>query len=171
MKSLKFFMGNSDKHNTYEVENVGTILTLWILNKTPATVRKRVSLYTDNQSLVTMLPHPKATSGQHLLGSLHSAINGTGCRLMIKWITRHSKVKVNEAADRLAKDTVAGHSSPRISLPHVLRNPLPLSASALKQEFIGKIRAKWAAIWEISPRKPRIAQFGDISHSMHFLKD
>ena len=135
LKSLKFFMGNSDEHNTYKAEIVGAILALWILNYTPATLGKRVSLYTDNQSLVTMLPHPKVTSGQYLLSLLHSAINSTGCRLTIKWISGHGKVKGNEAADRMAKDTATGCSSPRISLPHALMNPLPSSASALKQGF------------------------------------
>ena len=90
LKSLQLFMGNSDEHNTYEVEIVGAILTLWILKKTPAVVGKRVSLYTDNQSLVTTLPCPKASSGQHLLGSLCSAINAIGCKLTIKWISGHS---------------------------------------------------------------------------------
>ena len=170
LKSLQFFMGNSDKHNTYEAEIAGTILALWLLNNTLATVGKRVSLYTDNQSLVTMLPHPKATPGQYLLGSLCSTINRTGCRFTIKWISGYSKVKGNKEADRLAKDTAEGRSSPRASLPHVLRNPLPSSASALKQEFIHKLRAKWATMWEILPRKPRITQFEDVFPFNVFLK-
>jgi hypothetical protein len=63
-------MGAPNQHNIFEAEATGAILALWILESTSAVIRKRVSLYTDNQSIMTTLPHPKATSGQHLLSSL-----------------------------------------------------------------------------------------------------
>ena len=46
-------MGSLDKHNVYEAEAMGAILALWILENTPATVGKTVSLYIDNQALAT----------------------------------------------------------------------------------------------------------------------
>ena len=91
---------------------------------------------TDNQSVVTMLPYPKATSGQYLYNTLRLAIEVTGSRLVIRWISGHSKVKGNEEADRIAKNAAEGRSSARASLPHILRGPLPMSASARKQEFM-----------------------------------
>src|ERR1700679_2561853 len=97
-------MRGPDRHNTFRAKATGAILALWILESTPVVIRKRVTLYTDNQSLVTTLPHPKATSGQHLLSSLRTAIRGAGCRLSVRWISGHSKVKGNEDMDRLAKD-------------------------------------------------------------------
>jgi hypothetical protein len=162
-------MGGPEKHNTYEAEVVGAVLALWMLARTPATVGKRVSLYTDNQSLVTTLPHPKATSGQYVLCSLRAAIEGTGCSLAIKWISGHSKVKGNEEADKLAKDAAAGRSSARAELPHILRSSLPTSASALKQEFMQKLKIRWAGLWEASPRKLRVSQFGDAFPFSAFL--
>ena len=102
----------------------------------------------------------KSTSGQHLLLALRQAANGSGSKLSIKWISSHSKVTGNEEADKMAKEAAAGRSSAMASLPHILRSPLPISASALKQEFNSNLKAKWGAKWDGSPRKPRVAQFG-----------
>jgi ribonuclease HI len=162
LSMLQAFMGAPDHHNTFEAEAVGAVLALWILGNTPATIGKTVSLFTDNQSIVTSLPYPKATPGQYLLSSLRSAIEGIGCKLTVKWISGHSKVKGNEMADRLAKQAAAGLSSARDSLPHLLRSPLPKSASALKQSFMKELKAKWAESWEASPRKLRVSQFGGV---------
>ena len=155
------FIGAPDKHNVYEAEVVGVVLALWILERTPVTIGKQVSIYTDNQSVVTSILHPKATSGQHVLCSLRAAIEGTGCILVIKWISGHRKVKGNEEADKLAKDAAAGHSSARVDLPPILRRLLPTSASAFKQEFMKRMKIKWVGLWEVSPRKLRVSQFGD----------
>ena len=76
-------MGSPDKHNIYKAEALGEILALWILENTPATVGKTVLLYIDNQALVTSLPHPKASSGQHLLNLLRTVIEEIECNLTI----------------------------------------------------------------------------------------
>jgi hypothetical protein len=140
---------------------MGAILALWILENTLATIGKTVLLYTDNQALVKLLPHPKASSGQYLLSMLQTAVEETGCSLTICWISGHSKVKGNEEADRLAKQAVAGRSSPRDQLPPAIRRSLPTSASALKQEFMCKLKDRCAKEWEASPRRARVDQFGD----------
>jgi hypothetical protein len=72
--------------------------------------------------------------------------------------------------DRLAKEAAEGRSSAMANLPHILRNPLPTSASALKQDYNSKLKEKWAAFWGASPRMPRIAQFGDAFPFSAFLK-
>jgi ribonuclease HI len=162
IRSIQAFIGTSDKHNTYEAEAIGGILAMWLLQNTPETIGQRVTLYIDNQSLITAISTPKATSGQYLLNSLRTAANGIGCRLTIRWISSHSKVKGNEEADRLAKDAADGRSSTRNDLPHILRNPLPNSASATKQSFNAKLKEEWAEIWNASPRRIRVAQFGEV---------
>ena len=106
------------------------------------------------------LSSTKASPGQYLIDHLRLMANTTGCRLTFRWISGHSKVKGNEDVDKLAKDAADGHSNRREDLPHILRTQLPRSASALKQEFNTKIKAKWAETWNTSPRKPRVAQFG-----------
>lgn len=73
LKSLQICMGPSEKHNTYKAEATGAILATWILANTPETTRKRVSLYIDNQALVTAVSGmPKNTSGQHLIKTLRT---------------------------------------------------------------------------------------------------
>jgi ribonuclease HI/endonuclease/exonuclease/phosphatase family metal-dependent hydrolase len=170
VRSLKKFLGTSDKHNTYEAEAAGAILAIWLLETTPETVGKRVSLYIDNQSIISGVLKPKATPGQYLLNILRSAANRVACNLTIRWISGHSKVKGNEEVDKLAKDAAAGRSSATVRLPHVLRNPLPTSASAVKQAFNSDLKQKWMTRWDASPRKPRVAQFGDSFPYSAFLK-
>ena len=161
LKTLQAHLGGPDRHNTYEAETMGAILALWILENTPATIGKTVSLYTDNQALVKSFPHPKASSGQYLLSFLRTAVEDIGCSLTIHWISGHSKVKGNEEADRLAKQAATGRSSPRDRLPPIIRSPLPTSASAIKQEFMRKLKDRWAKEWEASPRRARVDQLGD----------
>jgi ribonuclease HI len=160
-KSLQVFLGTLEKHKTFEAETVRAIFALWILQNVPATVGKKVTLYTDNQSIATALPYPKVASGQYLLNALRTAIEGTGCRLTIKWISGHSKVRGNEEADRVAKNAAQGLSSARAALPHILRSTLPTSTSARKQEFMQELKSKWSDMWENSPRKQKIAQYRD----------
>ena len=170
IKSLKKYLGTAEKHNTYEAEAAGAILAIWLLETTPETIGKKVSLYIDNQSIISGIQNPKSTPGQYLLSALRSAANRVACNLTIKWISSHSKVKGNEDVDKLAKDAAAGRSSISASLPHLLRSPLPTSASAIKQAFNSSLKSKWAVSWNVSPRKPRIAQFGDSFPYSAFLK-
>jgi hypothetical protein len=133
-------------------------------------VGKRVSLYIDNQSIVTATSSIKATSSQYLLHELRQAADRCGSRLSIKWISSHSKVKGNEDVDKMAKDAAEGRSSAMVELPHILRRPLPTSASAVKQRFNNKIKEEWETIWDASPRKPRLAQFRETFPFSAFLK-
>jgi ribonuclease HI len=170
IRSLRAYLGSTDKHNTYEAEVAGAVLALWIIQNIPETMGKKVTLYIDNQSVIKAISTPSATSGQHLLNALRSATNATGCRLTIRWISSHSKVKGNEEVDRLAKEAADGKSSTRNELPHILRTPLPTSASALKQAFNAELKSRWARSWDASPRKARLAQFGEVFPYSAFIK-
>ena len=79
----------------------------------------------------------------------------------LHWISSHSKVHGNEKVDELAKEAANGLSSARFDLPHLLRTPLPSSASAVKQGYHERIKKKWAASWEGSDRRRRIALIDD----------
>ena len=149
---------------------MGGILAAWILQNHPETTGKRVSLYTDNQSIINALSSHKATPGQYLINSLRIAVNALRCKLEIRWISGHSKVKGNEAVDQLAKGAAAGHSSALANLPHILRTPLPISASAIKQSFMSSLKRTWNNNWNASPRIARIAQFGGTFPYTTFLK-
>ena len=134
---------------------------LWILQNTAETTSKKVTLYLDNQSVILTLKTPSTTAGQHLIQSLLQAANDTSCSLSIKWISSHSEVTGNERADRLAKKAAEGQSSATLTLPHILRTPLPRSASAIKQAYNAQLRKTWSEKWNISLRKNRLAQMGE----------
>jgi ribonuclease HI len=161
MDSLKFHIGPTTKHNTYEAETIGAILATWLLKTRPEVIGKKVSLYIDNQSVISSITNPKATSGQHLVRQLILLANSLACRLGIRWISSHSKVRGNEKVDELAKDAADGRSSARLNLPHLLRSPIPTSASATKQAYHRTLKAKWEVIWEKSDRSRRFAVFDE----------
>ena len=77
-----------------------------------------------------------------------------------KNLVSHSKVKGNEEVDKIAKEAADGRSNTLTDLPHILRNPLPISTSAIKQEFKTKIKNNWAEKWNTSPRRARLTQMG-----------
>ena len=170
LKSLQFYLGTTAQHNTYEAEAAGALLALWLIRTTPETLGKKVTLYIDNQSIITATTSQKASPGQYLLESIRLAANTSGSSLTLRWISSHSNVKGNEAVDKMAKDAAEGRSSTVASLPHLFRNPLPTSASALKQEYNANIKTKWSDSWNTSPRKPRLDQFGGTFPFGAFLK-
>ena len=149
---------------------MGAILATWLVTSTPETAGKKTTHYIDNQAIIKALTTPNSAAGQYLLSSIRQAANRTGSQLTIRWISSHSKVKGNEAVDKLAKDAAAGRSSARARLPHILRSPLPASALAIKQEYISTLKNKWSTLWGASPRKARLAQFGEAFPFSTFLK-
>ena len=161
LNSLQLFLGPSTDHNTFEAEICGAILALWLTENTPDTIGKKVSLYIDNQAVIKSLNTPTFTSGQHLIQALKHAANRSATQLTIKWISSHSNVLGNEEADRLAKKAAEGRSSAIANLPHIFRNPIPISASATKQAHNALLQHKWTETWNHSPRRIRLEQLGE----------
>ena len=161
VKELQAYMGPPTEHNTYEVEATGAILAAWILKLTLETIGKTVTLYIDNQAFIKTLSKMKSTPGQHLINNFKRSVNKLQCKLTIRWISSHSEVKGNKAADKIAKDTASGRSSRSTDLPRILRSPLPISVSATKQEYHAKLQRIWADSWLASPRKSRFSQINN----------
>ena len=132
---LKKFIDSQKKYNTYEAEIVGAILALWSIRNCPETVGKSVSLYIDNQAVISSIGSPDTKPGQYLLRQLNTLANNLACNLGIHWISSHSKVRGNEKVDELVKEATLGKSSATNRLPHILRTLLPTSTSAIKQQF------------------------------------
>ena len=158
LKHLKAYLGPSTLHNTYEGEAVGGILVIWLIQGTAGTDFKNVSLYIDNQALITTSVSPKASPGQYLVWAFSQAANNTTTKLRIYWISSHSEVKGNEHVDSLAKEAAAGKASCRTDLPPLLRKTLPASASAIKQEHLAHLNRKWKSAWLSSPRERRLKE-------------
>ena len=110
-KSLKAYLGSPEHHNTYKAKIIGTILTIWILENSAITIRKKISLYIDNQSVIQVLRTPNTLSGQYLIQALLSAANNMARNLTICWISSHSDVHGNKNVNCLAKQAAEGHSS------------------------------------------------------------
>ena len=86
---------------------------------------------------------------------------GTFTSIKVAWISAHSGVTGNELADDEAKLAAMGKMSVPIALPNLLRKRLPVSTTALKQDFADKLRRKWGSRWRNSPRHFRITRFDD----------
>jgi ribonuclease HI len=153
---LKKYIGPNTKHNMYKAEIIGAILGMWLLSNCPETVGKKVSLYIDNQAVILGAKNPKTTPRQYLMHQLILSANTLGCNLDIHWISSHSKVKGNEKVDDLTKEAANSRSSARARMPHLLRSPLPVSASAIKQEYHEELKTKWEKIWVNSTRSRRM---------------
>jgi hypothetical protein len=154
----------------YQFDESDNYITIFEVNSVHQFIGKKVSLYIDNQSVISALTSPKSTSGQYLLNALRLSANDIGCDLTIRWISSHSKVKGNEDIDNLAKIAAEGRSSTIANLPHIFRSPLPSSASAVKQAYNARLKSRWSEIWNASPREPRIAQFGGSFPFSEFMK-
>ena len=161
LHSLKYFIGSSSKHNTFEAEAIGAILATKLLSDCPDTIGKRVSLYIDNQALIKSIRTTKATSGQYLIRHLTLLANALGCSLGVRWISSHSKVRGNEKADELAKEAASGTSSEAERLPHLVTAPLPLSTSAAKQAYHSKLKERWKDSWTESERGDRFKEIDE----------
>src|SRR6202040_2743169 len=114
-----------------------------------------------NQSVISSITNPKATSRQYLLNYLNLIASDLACNLGIHWISSHSKVRGNEKVDELAKEAASGLSSARLGFPHILRTQLPSSASATKQAYHSTLKKKWEDVWKASDRKGRLDPIDD----------
>jgi ribonuclease HI/exonuclease III len=158
---LKAYLGPSTEHNSYEAEVVGGILAMWLVRNNPETLRKKISIYSDNQAFLKTAAHPKAVPGQYLLREFNASANDFTATISLKWISGHSNVRGNERADKLAKEGAEGRASRQVDLPPILRQPLPISISAINCEHLKSLKSRWAANWHESPRRHRIQGIDD----------
>ena len=84
VRQLKAHLGDSSKHNSYEAETVGGILAMHLIDTSPGTIRKTVSIYVDNQALIKASTCPKASSTQHLLQDLTSKARNSRAKVEFK---------------------------------------------------------------------------------------
>jgi ribonuclease HI len=117
---LQRFIGPMTEHNTYKAEAVRLLLGLWLAHKTPGTRNRKVSLYTDNQSIVQAVTRIKSNSGQYLFEEITKIASYVNCDLTIQWISGHSKVEGNERVDEMAKQAAQRTSSRANELPVML---------------------------------------------------
>jgi len=121
----------------------------------------KVSLYTDNSSLIKAVKKAISTSGQHLVKKLRESANNLCCKLTIMWISGHSEVMGNEKADELAKQATEHRSSRLATLPPDIRRGIPVSISAAKEELHKQLLRDWEEQWNNLPRRERFIELED----------
>ena len=163
----QYYIGPRKEHNMYEAEIIGTIIGIWMISILNLPADAKVSLYTDNSSLVKAVKKDKSTSGQHLVKQLREAANNIRCKLTIIWISGHSEVIGNEKADGLAKQATERKSSRMSSLPPSIRKGVPSSISAEKENFHKHLLRDWQEHWHDSPRRER---FLELEENVPFQK-
>ncbi|PPQ75777.1 hypothetical protein CVT25_013428, partial [Psilocybe cyanescens] len=117
-----------------------------------------ITVYIDNQALLKALKFPRAKSGQWLVDGIVASAKEVPGKMKLAWISGHTDVKGNEAADEEAKKAASGSSSQRTDLPAILRGILPISASAERQVYHAELMQIWKSRWDSSPRAARFKQ-------------
>jgi len=161
-KTLRYHLGDLTQHTNFEAEAVGLLMAMWMLRNQHIMGRLHVSIYIDSQALISSFSSRTPRSGQYLLEDIitYAEVASTPQKknlLHLRWISAHSDVPGNEKADEEAKRTAQGASSPSHMLPPLLRNTLPLSTSAIKQNFLKRTKKKWRDQWRASPRYQKAA--------------
>ncbi|PPQ87301.1 hypothetical protein CVT24_006645, partial [Panaeolus cyanescens] len=168
------YLGKIDSHSTYEAEMVGLLLAIWLLITEAGHVlgRQKISIYTDNQSIIGALTSESRGPAEYLKDEIARIcakylpnITLPSNKVTIKWISAHSDVTGNEKIDFEAKQAALGLTSRRQDLPRLLRSPLPNSISALRQDLKQEAKEKANNLWMTSPRWQ---QFKDLEADFEF---
>jgi hypothetical protein len=101
----------------------------------------------------TQKPEP----AQYLVDNFHNAMKKLtdkhlNTTLTLRWVPGHQNISGNEEADI----DVQVKTLPKKSLPPILRNQLPLSASKLKQLHEATLKSTASNTWKSSPRYDKI---------------
>jgi ribonuclease HI len=163
----RFHLGKEADHTNYEAEVVGLMLAIHQISELPQ--RCIVSVYSDSQSLLKAINLPPDGSAGYLIQQVVAQMKALRERrplfakgIIFRWISAHSNVPGNEAADIEAKKAAAGHSSRKELLPSMLTRPLPISSTSVRHKFREAILREWA---ERRRKSPRIAKLDRIDPS------
>ena len=127
-------------------------MAIWLLRGSNRISRLPISIYSDSQAFIRAFRTQKPSAGYHLIKEFtyladnlvrDSDPNRHSHRIKLRWIAAHKDVKGNEKADEEAKRAASGESSPLEHLPHLLRDPLPLSVGMAKHKYLIKLREEW----------------------------
>ncbi|PPQ84290.1 hypothetical protein CVT25_013229 [Psilocybe cyanescens] len=165
--TLKVCLGIGTEHNSYEAEAAGGNLAMWLLRAVNTIPSNTITVYIDNQALLKALRFPKAKSGQWLVEGIVASARDIPGQINMVWISGHTDVGGNEAADEAAKSAASGTSSRRDELPPNLRRDFPTSASAERQAYNEELKLIWKNRWDNSPRA---ARFKNVDPDYAFTK-
>ena len=167
---LRCCLGPDTKYSVWDAEVVGGMLAIWLIRASNRISRFPISIYSDSQAFIKAFRAQRAQAGYHLVEEFTRLAAKlirdaepvrNPDKITLRWIAAHKDVKGNEKADEEAKRATSGESSPSEHLPHILRDPLPLSAGTAKSQYLLKLREEWKTGWGSSPRKERLERIDE----------
>jgi ribonuclease HI len=159
------------QHTTYDAEAIGITLAAYLLGQEKNIQRATISL--DNQVVITSLDICKPKSGQNIIDEFLQQIekkwkrsNKVTYQLDVTWVKGHSNIEGNKRVDKEAKKAAKSKMNKERKLPSFLsETPLPLSASAIHQEYKQKLKEEWKARWEEWPRHLKLSRIDPLMPS------
>ncbi|KAI9036090.1 uncharacterized protein KD926_002467 [Aspergillus affinis] len=109
-----------------------------------------VTVFSDSQAAIQAVRNPGRLSGQYALQAIYGrirALRSEGLKdAELRWIPAHIGVKVNEKADKAAKEAaIRGLES---SLMRPRDRPIIRLAATAKRDIRQRLRTEWAKQWE-----------------------
>jgi ribonuclease HI len=154
------YMGPNTVSTVYAAELQGINLALQIAQEY-ATQRERnrsrrkIAIYTDNQSAIRSITKAEGKSGAYILNEIAQRVQqlqDIGWTVTVRWIPAHVGIPGNEAADKAAKEATGwredGHRRPPAETPPTLYTLRPTLAKWCKRQM----EQSWATTWRQETR-------------------
>lgn len=174
-RTLHYHLGPESEHTVPEAELIGILLALQLI-KSERNKNTTFAIGTDNQASLeafrTNLRNAAHNVAREILrqgNMLEKSTRGRSFSLTLRWTAGHVGILGNEMADTEAKRAAGGLSSDPISLPNLLKRPLPLNPSALYRKKNSEIMQHWKDTWRSSTRGKLLAKVDNKPPSASFL--
>jgi RNase H len=111
-----------------------------------------VYVFTDNQSAIQTVEHPKRQSGQYIIKEILDAISRIHdsrptCTIHLEWVPGHMNIEGNEQADQAAKAAAEAATSDTA--------PLTRMKSAQYGSIQAMVNSKWKTEWTMGRQNAR----------------
>ena len=111
---LRFFLGNTNQHTSYEAEAIGLLLAAWTIYRERNTLKGSIAIYADNQAVIQAISNPKAKSAQYIIAEFLCLMEessrtfdtrpaGSPTSIKIAWISAHSDIPLNKYLHRIKR--------------------------------------------------------------------
>ena len=113
------YIGTEDTHNVYAAELTAIQMAITLFEQKIAEYRN-VFIFTDNQSSIKAIEHPRHQSGQYIIKQILDSINRIHdleptCIIHLEWVPGHMNIEGNEQADKAAKTAAAASNNTSIT--------------------------------------------------------